>query len=301
MLLRRTIATIVCAALAALAGCDGDAPETGAATSAPSTTALSPSPADAPVPTYVALGDSYTAAPGVPETEQTACLRSSGNYPHVVAAALGRGLVDVSCSGATTTSLTEAQGTQPPQLDALSPATSLVTLGIGGNDLDRFVTLIGVCAQLGVQTPTGSPCQDQMTAGGTQPDQLVEKVAEIGGRVASALHAVHDRAPDATVLLVGYPQPVPATGTCDILPLAEGDYPYVRSVAADLDDALRAAARQGHATYVDVARPSRGHDICAGDQAWVNGIATDPARALAFHPFAQEQQAVADLVVAALS
>ena len=141
MLLRRFVrmwgVTLGVVALAGLSGCDSGTSAANVETSAsPSATAAAPAG-----PTYVALGDSYTAAPGVPTTEQeSGCLRSSGNYPSLVAAALGRELVDVSCSGASTPSLVEGQrvgdGTAAPQLDALTPDTSLVTLGVGGNDLD---------------------------------------------------------------------------------------------------------------------------------------------------------------------
>jgi len=94
---------------------------------------------------------------------------------------------------------------------------------------------------------------------------------------------------------------VPAHGTCAILPLAAGDYGYVRSISARLKDALRAAAEEADATFIDMVRASKGHDICAGPDAWVNGMNSDMARAVAFHPFAVEQQAVADLLVAELS
>ena len=49
-----------------------------------------------------------------------------------------------------------------------------------------------------------------------------------------------------------------------------------------------------------MAGPSRGHDVCS-DDPWVNGAVTQPTRALAYHPFAVEQQAVADLVRDALA
>jgi hypothetical protein len=48
-----------------------------------------------------------------------------------------------------------------------------------------------------------------------------------------------------------------------------------------------------------VAKASRGHDLCA-DDPWVNGSVTDQKRAAAYHPFAEEQVAVADLVVAGI-
>jgi lysophospholipase L1-like esterase len=301
MLLRRVLAALVVAALMLLAGCDEGATDA----AQPVATAPTDATSSSPFPSYVALGDSYTAAPGVPQTEtKTGCFRSSGNYPQLVADRLGSTLVDVSCSGATTLDLTGRQQrgdqVQPPQLAALSADTSLVTLGIGGNDLGLFQTLISECVQLATADPNGSPCRDQMQAGGRQQDLLVAKVAKIGARVTASVEAIHERAPNAEVVLVAYPQPVPKEGSCQTLPLATGDYPYVRSIVADLDDALRAAAEGGQARFVDVLAASEGHDVCAGADAWVNGSTTDLSRAAAYHPFAVEQQAVADLVVAAV-
>jgi lysophospholipase L1-like esterase len=252
---------------------------------------------------YVALGDSYTAAPGVPVTDtSTGCLRSNGNYPALVAKAVGASYVDVSCGGASTTSLVGTQQTStgpvPPQFDALEESTELVTIGIGGNDLSLFNDLVSTCVQVSRPDAPGSPCRDAMSAGG--PDRLLKKIRVIEERVASAVTGIHDRAPVADVVLVGYPQLVPRTGTCAELPLAPGDYAYVRSIAVRLGRALATAAKQSRATYVDILAASRGHDMCAGEEAWVNGINTDLERAIAFHPFAAEQQAVAQLVLDSL-
>ncbi len=304
MLLRRVVATavvVVATAVCGLAGCDDGQPASTVGN--PEATTTEPQ-SSSPYPTYVALGDSYTAAPGVPQTDlTTGCARSDGNYPALLASALDTEVVDVSCSGASTLDLVGAQQTGgkvvPAQFDALTPDTSLVTLGIGGNDLQLFRTLVGTCAQLGSSQPDGAPCHDQMAAAGAR-DPLVRKIGRIRARVTAAIRGVHDRSPDATVVLVGYPQPVPARGTCPILPLARGDYAYVRSITEKLGDALRSAAEAGDATYVDMVEASAGHDICAGSKAWVNGIQTDMARAVAFHPFAEEQQAVADLILAEL-
>jgi lysophospholipase L1-like esterase len=299
MLLRRGLATLTVAVLAGMVGCaDGSAPASG-----PSGPASSSAEARAGTATYVALGDSYTAAPGVPQTEtKTGCFRSSDNYPSLVAEQLGVVVGDVSCSGATSRDLAGpqqgGQRNQPPQLSVLSPDTTLVTLGIGGNDFGLFTTLIRTCTQLGPSDPTGSPCRDRV--GGETTDPLVEDTSRIGVRVAASVEAIQRQAPQARVVVVGYPQPVPARGTCSVLPLAAGDYPYVRSVVSDLNGALRTAAAAGGATFVDVEKASAGHDICAGPDAWVNGSQTDLTRAVAFHPFAAEQQAVADLIVAAL-
>src|SRR5262245_42979430 len=81
-----------------------------------------PAAAAAPVD-YVALGDSYSAASGVLPTDPSAsllCLRSSRNYPHVIAAATGARLVDVTCGAAETKHFTTSQYPGvPPQLDAV--------------------------------------------------------------------------------------------------------------------------------------------------------------------------------------
>jgi lysophospholipase L1-like esterase len=297
--MRRALAVLTLSALAALAACDDGPPSVSVGN--PQATHATPGKGLA-YPTYVALGDSYTAAPGVPQTEQeSGCLRSNGNYANQVANRLKATFVDVSCSGASTLSLVGAQQVsglvQPPQFSALSPDTSLVTIGVGGNDLKLFETMVGTCGQFGLSDPDGSPCRDYMADAGRRKDLLVEKIDKIGERITASLKGIHNRSPRAKVILVGYPQVFPAKGTCRILPIAKGDYPYVRGLMVKLDDVMREAAERGKATFVDVAGPSRGHDICAGADAWVNGVNTDLMRALAFHPFAAEQQAVADLIM----
>ena len=98
----------------------------------------------------------------------------------------------------------------------------------------------------------------------------------------------------ATVLLVGYPSLVSGT-TCADLPLAPGAGPKFARVVAQLRDTQRAAAKAAGVGFVDVFAASRGHEICSAEP-WVNGVHTDTHRALAVHPLAAGQQAVADLL-----
>jgi len=92
---------------------------------------------------YVAMGSSFGAGPGLtpraPESPRRAG-RSASNYAHLVARALGLDLRDVTYSGATTGDIlrTSARG-QPAQLDAVTPATRLVTLTGGGNDVVGYL------------------------------------------------------------------------------------------------------------------------------------------------------------------
>ena len=280
---RRAVVVAHVLALLAVTGCAGDP--------------------DAAYESYVALGDSYSAAPGVPVTEQeSGCARSTGNYPARVAALLEVSYVDATCGGASTLSMVEAQQTDlgpvPPQLEALSRRVDLVTLGIGAND-GLFAGIFGTCLELARASPEGTPCRDAMaTPGGG--DRLSDTVGDLRERLDDTLREVKDRAPRADVVLVGYPQPVPASGTCDILPLADGDYGYVRSLMVELGRVMEDAADAAGVIYVDLLGPSEGHDICAGAEAWVNGVVTHPDRAMGLHPFAAEQSAVADLIVSAL-
>jgi len=250
---------------------------------------------------YVALGDSYTAAPFVPTLQVAGgCYRSTNNYPALAAQALGvPTFVDRSCGGAQTKDMTTSQLTGVgPQFDDVTPDTDLVTVSIGGNDFSVFGTLVGYCPTLRASDPTGAPCRDAMRAG--DDDRLFTAIAQTRVRVATVVAQIRERAPEATILVVGYPQITPRVGTCpDLLPLADGDYKYAVQVNQRLAWALRDAATVNHVGYVDVWTASQGHDICAADP-WVNGQYTDPTRAASFHPFANEQLAIAGQIEDAL-
>jgi lysophospholipase L1-like esterase len=262
--------------------------------SAGSSSAGSPSAAAA-VSRYVALGDSYTAAPGIPgQTSSDGCQRSSANYPHLVATALTVGtLDDVSCTSADTGDVTTAQLTGVgPQLAAVTADTDLVTIGLGGNDLGLFGSLITGCLRQDAASVPGTPCTDTLASKATPA------LTRIEANLVGVVRAVRSKAPSAQIMLVGYPQIIPASGSCANGPFAPGDYAFMRKVNHGLTQAVAAAARASKATYVDVWSASAGHDLCSSD-AWINGLGG--AGAAPFHPFAVEQQAVARLVAAAVA
>ncbi len=125
-----------------------------AATSIGVATVASASQAAEPAPLqYVALGDSYSAASGVLPTDPASpfCLRSTRNYPHVIAQKVGAALTDVTCGAAETKDFFTSQNPGvPPQLDALKPGTQLVTMTIGGNDSGVFINTIVSCGAAGI-------------------------------------------------------------------------------------------------------------------------------------------------------
>jgi lysophospholipase L1-like esterase len=235
----------------------------------------------------------------VPVTDvANGCFRSTANYPALVARKLGATLDDRSCGGAETKDFLTSQFPDvPPQLEALDRRTDVVTFGVGGNDQRVFGRLVGRCPALRDSDPDGNPCEEEMGASGE--DALVSAIAETGVEVTRLLRDVRRRAPKAEVLVVGYPQIVSADDACSELPLARGDYAYAERVNFALTEMLRRAARATASTYVDVWSASRGHDICS-DDPWVNGSVDNERAAARYHPFANEQAAVAELVVRAI-
>jgi hypothetical protein len=211
---------------------------------------------------YVALGDSYSAASGVLPIDPSApqCLRSTRNYPHVIAGATGAQLKDVTCGAAETSHFFESQHPGvAPQLDAVKQDTQLVTMTIGGNDSGVFINTILACGTAGLSTlGQGSPCKDRY--GSSFEDTI--KTTTYPSLVKS-LNAVRAKVPTASVSILGYPWIMPTSGGCfDKMPVAQGDVPYVRGIQATLNDAVRQAAAATGATYVNLSTVSNGHDAC---------------------------------------
>jgi lysophospholipase L1-like esterase len=211
---------------------------------------------------YVALGDSYSAASGVlpPDPTSPLCLRSTANYPHVIASRTGARLVDVTCGAAETKDFKESQYPGvAPQLDAVHRHTQLVTMTIGGNDDNTFIGAIVKCGAAGVSTlGQGSPCRDRY---GNQFRRDIRH--RTYPALVEALRAVHRKAPHARVAILGYPWILPPTEGCfDKMPVAKGDVPYLRRLQAALNHAVRRAAAATASTYVDLSRVSEGHDAC---------------------------------------
>src|SRR4029453_279996 len=89
---------------------------------------------------YVALGSSYASGPAIPDQSDTGCQRSTNNYPGLLARKLKLALTDVSCGAATTDHIISTpQKDRPPQIDAVTPDTKLVTVTIGGGDVNYTV------------------------------------------------------------------------------------------------------------------------------------------------------------------
>lgn len=234
---------------------------------------------------YVAMGDSFSAGPfiGTMRTDPEGCARSRDNYPAFLADWLDvASYTDVTCSAATTADLYAPMtmfngGTTGPQIDAVSADTDLVTLGIGGNDFGIYDGLIR-CQQAGAVCPV---------------DQLGADARKVAGRVEQAVRRISKVAPDAEVLVVGYPDILPTEGTCNAVGASAEVLGPVTEVAGLLNASLRKGAEAAGASYVDMEAVSAGHDVCAKGRAWVNGPRFRAGIAAPFHPKINGMRAVA--------
>ena len=188
----------------------------------------------------------------------------------------------------------------PAQITAVTAATALVTVGIGGNDIG-FSSIISNCAEDSLSNPFGTPCRDRYTAGGT--DQLRARITATAPKVAAVLQAIHADAPNARVVVLGYIAILPDTGfgCWPTVPIAFGDVPYLRGVHKALNSMLASTAAANGAKYVDAYTPSIGRDACkSSSMRWVEGLIPDNSAA-PFHPNAAGEQGMATAALAHLN
>ncbi|KXP13203.1 hypothetical protein AXK57_02955 [Tsukamurella pulmonis] len=256
---------------------------------------------------YVALGDSRAAAPTWLSLLRRADGRSGRGYPHELAALLRPALFeDRSCVGATTENLhrrgqVRYQGLRrvvlPPQADALSVETDLVTLSIGGNDI-RWHSLIGGAFS---HRPGAAA---RFRSDTDRARRIDAALTGLGAHLAVALADVRGRAPDATVLLVGhggyYPLPDADVPLC----AASGSELALHTAAEffeALEDVYRTACDRTGVTFVSVLDITRGHDGAAPrSERWFEGdslVSLTPPR----HPTALGSAALAAHLAATLA
>ncbi|MDL4775390.1 SGNH/GDSL hydrolase family protein [Actinomadura xylanilytica] len=246
------------------------------ATAAPAV-AAAPSGNTGQAGVYVALGDSMASGPLIPDiTGPIGCGRSTHNYAHELKARIDPAAFrDVTCSGASTKHMTESQDTSvlgqstgivPPQFDALSADTTLVTMTIGGNDTG----LVGVAQDCVRVDPTAKPCKDDYTEGGV--DKVAERVKEFEPKLSAVLDGIRQRSPNARVVLTGYGLYIKPGGCWPTQPVLPVDADYLQASVNLMNGVIERQAAAHGATYVDLVGPSQGHDTCqSSSKRWIEG------------------------------
>jgi lysophospholipase L1-like esterase len=226
------------------------------------------SPASADVTqNYVALGDSYAAGVGTFDYDSAsgACLRSPESYPalwsHSHAPAQ---LNSVACSGAATSDVLSNQ------MSALNDGVTLVTVTVGGNDIG-FSGTAATCI-LG----TDSGCWRAVS------DALTIAAIDLPARLEAVYAAIRSHAPNARVLVVGYPQLADETATSCTLSASKRS--ALNLGASVLDTVISDEAAAAGLTFVDPQPAFAGHGVCSGTP-WINGFSTAHLTET-FHPTA---------------
>jgi lysophospholipase L1-like esterase len=244
--------------------------------------AAGPAEAVAKINYYVALGDSYAAGQGAgPYLD--GCFRSENAYSELADELKSvKFASNAACSGKTTQDVVNSQ------LGQLNRKTGLVTITAGGNNLG-FGNLVSYCGAVAFgSTAAGPACQ---AASAYAEAQLTS--GQLYADVLSMIQSVHAAAPNARIVVTGYPylfDPI-AGGRTDALAV----FTYqATELANNLDGTIAAAATTAaigggiNVDYVDVRKAFAGHGVLTPDP-WIN--LGSPVLSDNFHPNAKGYQA----------
>lgn len=211
-------------------------------------------PASAAGPNYVALGDSYSSGVGAGDYGSSGdCRRSANSYPQLWANSHGVSSFDfVACSGARTGDVLSKQ------ISALSASTTVATISIGGNDAG-FADVMTDCT-LG----SDQSCVERV--------EVAKNYARntLPGLLDNVYSEMRDRAPNAEIIVLGYPKFYKLNGSCSV-GLSETKRAAINSGSDTLAEVTAKRVADAGFTFVDMRGPFTGHEICSGDR-WLHSL-----------------------------
>ena len=205
---------------------------------------------------YVALGDSYSAGLGAGNyiAASGSCDRSNDAYPALWSAAnVPASYVSVACSGATTSTVLSSQ------IPALSTSTTLVSITIGGNDVG-FGSVMETCVLFATST-----CARAVGAAEN------ETASQLPGELDGVLNAITAAAPDARVVVLGYPHLYDLSRAAGCIGLSTTDRTDLNQAADLLDGQLQAAAFRHDDVFGDVRSAFAADEIC-DSASWLHSV-----------------------------
>jgi lysophospholipase L1-like esterase len=205
---------------------------------------------------YIALGDSYSSGVGAGSYigSSGSCDRSTKAYPQLWATAHApASYAFVACSGATTGSVISTQ------LSALSSATTLVSITVGGNDVG-FSSVMETCVLS--STSTCVSAIDTAEA---------EMTGQLPGELNAVLGDITADAPNARVVVLGYPELYDLSRSAGCIGLSTTDRKDLNAGADELDGQIRAAASRHGDIFGDVRATFAGHEIC-DSSSWLHSV-----------------------------
>jgi lysophospholipase L1-like esterase len=243
---------------------------------------------------YVAIGDSYSSGEGNPRFVPSAgaCDLSRKAWPYKLDNAVESIQLagNIACSGAKTDALVEEFKGQEPQLEvmkALKP--DLVTVTIGGNDVG-FREVVRFCFYASAVVHLPGSCSKALR-------DEVAIIDAFGGIVSGIYNAIETEAPDARIIVVGYPRLFPQKqgNVVNCGWLTNDVRKRFNSLANQLDRELSAAANGVGLSYVSTLDALSGHELCTR-RSWVNALSGSPPYQYQGHPNNAGQNAIALVV-----
>jgi lysophospholipase L1-like esterase len=205
---------------------------------------------------YIALGDSYSSGVGAGSyiSSGGSCDRSANAYSALWNSAnQPASYTSVACSGATTSSVLSSQ------VSALSSATTLVSITIGGNDVG-FSSVMETC----VLHSTSTCVSAVNTAEG-------EVASQLPGELDGVLQAISADAPNARVVVLDYPELYDLSKSSTCIGLSTTDRTDLNQAADQLDSQIQAAAARRGDVFGDVRSAFAGHEIC-DSRSWLHSV-----------------------------
>jgi lysophospholipase L1-like esterase len=205
---------------------------------------------------------------------------------------------------------------QVSQLATLTEETDLVTITIGGNDME-FGPVLKNCVIRAVLADAGAVVQRRLPLSQisqTCPTSDFEAdLAELPGRLSGLFTQIRANAPNARVLVGGYPRFFPdrtldSDLVCDYLSLPTRH--WINDRIGEVNDTIEQAVWSNGFEFVDLEDAFDGHERCReGDvEEWLNGLSNLEELTLSdkryvshsFHPNEAGQQAFAHRFLSAL-
>ncbi|HMJ35828.1 MAG TPA: SGNH/GDSL hydrolase family protein [Baekduia sp.] len=215
-----------------------------------------------------ALGDSFSAGEGAPPYDPASkgCDLSDDAWGIVLADFRQWDHRHVACSGAVIADVLQddlARGRRSQISHLVDDPPGVVTLTVGGNDAGFKDVLI----RCGIVTA----CQSSYRIGGV--DQLDQDIGDVEARLPAVYQAIHAAAPQAALVVTGYPRLFPARPTRPVGTSALGITPdemvYLNQKTQRLNAAIQRVATTMGAIYTDVGETFDGHEVTTRDH-WIN-------------------------------
>ena len=242
---------------------------------------------------YVNLGSSFAAGSGIDPLRVDSvkrCGQSMASYASLLADDLQLRLEDRSCSGAMSSHVLGQWNELPPQIDAVTSDTKLVTITVGGNDLGYVTNLFAASCDESkgfIYQGRKIPCSKERPPTEEDYIQLTKNMDEIARQIAV-------RGPEASLIFVQYVTLIPDV-LCEAMGLSEEEATRLRHLAEKLSTITTAAAEENGASVLSIDTGSSTHTACDAEPWSIGAVKqANNAQGVPWHPNKRGHEVIAE-------